>query len=87
VIDRPSQRLAAAHKQHLQIFIPFERFQIGLPPGKFGIILRANWHRPGGCRPIPKSENAAVSGFQHRKGKRDAKSEHQRTEYVRRGVQ
>jgi hypothetical protein len=53
-IDSPRQRLAAAHKRRLYNLISFERFQIGLPPGKFGIILRANWHRPGGCRPIPK---------------------------------
>ena len=32
--------------KQLQNFIGFERFQIGLPPGKFGIIVHANWHYP-----------------------------------------
>jgi hypothetical protein len=50
------QKLAAAHKQEFQNFILFERFQIALPPEGIGIILRANWHRPGGYQPIPKSE-------------------------------
>jgi len=44
-LARRWQRPTAAHNAIL-----FERFQIGLPPGKFGIILRADWHRPGGCR-------------------------------------
>jgi len=38
-----------------QNYIRFERFQIGLPPGRFGIILRAGRHYPV-VRPIPKSE-------------------------------
>jgi hypothetical protein len=37
-------------------YILFERFQFELPPDLNGIILRAGWHRPGGCQPIPKSE-------------------------------
>jgi hypothetical protein len=37
--------LAAAHKATSNV-IRFERFQIGLPPGKFGIILRADRHYP-----------------------------------------
>jgi len=44
----------SAQRPSQKNYILFERFQIGLPPGKFGIILRADWHRPGGCRPIPK---------------------------------
>jgi hypothetical protein len=57
VVDRHTiEALPQRTSKQLQNFNPFERFQIGLPPGKFGIILRANWHRPGGCRPIPKSE-------------------------------
>src|SRR5260370_6629436 len=37
---------------------------------------------PVGVRPLPK--RAAVSGIMHRQGKRNAKSQHQWTEYVRR---
>jgi hypothetical protein len=47
---------AAAHNQAFQNFILFEQFQIALPLDWIGIILRASWHRPGGCQPIPKSE-------------------------------
>jgi hypothetical protein len=32
--------------KQLQNFIRFERFQIGLLPGKFGIILRVDRHYP-----------------------------------------
>jgi hypothetical protein len=38
---RRPQRLAAAHNA-----IRFERFQIGLPPGTFDIILHADRHYP-----------------------------------------
>jgi hypothetical protein len=34
----------------------FDRFQFALPPDQNGIILRANWHLPGGCQAIPNSE-------------------------------
>jgi len=56
-IDRPTtEALPQRTSKQLQNFIPFERFQIALPPGKFGIILHANWHLPGGCQPRPNSE-------------------------------
>ena len=32
--------------KQLQNFIGFERFQIGLPPGTFGIIVHADLHYP-----------------------------------------
>jgi hypothetical protein len=47
---------AAAHNHPFQNFILFEEFQIALPLDWIGIILRANWHRPGGCQAIPNSE-------------------------------
>lgn len=51
----PAARVAAgealkpcrsAQASNFKIFIRFERFQIGLPPEKFGIILRTNQHDP-----------------------------------------
>jgi hypothetical protein len=38
------------------ILFSFEQFQIALPREQIAIILLADWHRTGGCHPIPKSE-------------------------------
>jgi hypothetical protein len=47
VIARPPiEALPQRTSKQLQNFIRFERFQIGLPPGTFGIILRADRHYP-----------------------------------------
>jgi len=48
--------IAATHNAHLASYFLFEQFQIGLPPEQIAIILHADWHRTGGCHPIPKSE-------------------------------
>jgi hypothetical protein len=45
--------IAASHNTDV---IFFDGFQFALPLIWNGIILAANWHRPGGCQPIPKSE-------------------------------
>jgi hypothetical protein len=54
--DKRVTNHAAAHNQSFQNFILFEQFQIALPLDWIGIILRASWHRPGGCQPMPNSE-------------------------------
>jgi hypothetical protein len=48
--------IAAMHNAHLAFIIFFEQFQITLPREPIAIILLADWHRTGGCHPIPKSE-------------------------------
>jgi len=45
--ERPAiEALPQRTSKQLQNFIRFERFQIGLPPGTFGIIVRADRHYP-----------------------------------------
>jgi hypothetical protein len=41
----------SAQRPFQKNYILFERFQIALPLERIGIILPADWHRPGGCRP------------------------------------
>jgi hypothetical protein len=48
--------VTATHNAHLACYFLFEQFQIGLPPEQIAIILHTDWHRTGGCHPIPKSE-------------------------------
>jgi hypothetical protein len=48
--------IAAMHNAKSGNFISFEQFQITLPREQITIILAADWHRTGGCHPIPKSE-------------------------------
>jgi hypothetical protein len=43
------------HNANMSFYF-FDQFQIGLPPERIAIILRADWHRPGGCQPIPRHE-------------------------------
>jgi hypothetical protein len=45
--------IAASHNANV---IFFDGFQFALPLIWNGIILTADWHRPGGCQPLPKSE-------------------------------
>jgi len=47
--------IAAMHNA-IWHFIFFEQFQMTLPREQIAIILLADWHRTGGCHPIPKSE-------------------------------
>ena len=47
VVDRHAiEALPQRTSKQLQNFNPFERFQIGLPPGTFDIILHADRHYP-----------------------------------------
>ena len=52
----PDKTLPQRTTEKFQNYILFEQFQIELPLDRFGIILRAIWHRTGGCQPIPNSE-------------------------------
>jgi hypothetical protein len=47
--DKPSTKPCRSAQAALLDFILFERFQIGLPPGKFGIILAATGIDPVGA--------------------------------------
>jgi hypothetical protein len=46
-IDKQVTKSCRSAQPKRQNYILFERFQIALPPVGIGIILRANWHRPG----------------------------------------
>jgi hypothetical protein len=52
--DTPSIKPCRSAQAALLVFIRFERFQIGLPPGKFGIIVAATDIDPVGAGQYPK---------------------------------
>jgi hypothetical protein len=55
-IDNAMKNPCRTAQRQISNHILFEQFQTALPPERIGIILRANWHRPGGCQPMPKRE-------------------------------
>jgi hypothetical protein len=46
VRDKPTTKPCRSAQAASSVSCSFKRFQIGLPPGKFGIILRADRHYP-----------------------------------------
>ncbi|MHC2466400.1 hypothetical protein [Bradyrhizobium embrapense] len=78
--------IAASHNRQSPKFILFEQFQIGLPPAGNRIIVSATV-----AYPVGDSHDPTVSCRRKRlptpEGERDAKSQYQRAEYVRRSGQ
>jgi hypothetical protein len=55
-MDKRVKKFAAAHNPTFQNYILFERFQIELPRGGIGIILRPTGAYPVGPSQYPNSE-------------------------------